>query len=176
LISFFFFKLLGVGRWQANLVAASLSSLTLVFFYLAIKKGKDQKAALLATFFLGINYILVMYSRSTFAEVSVIFFIALGIYFFVLGMKKDWPLIPSGACFAVSIFFGKMLAMFILPVCLGVVVLSALGEFSAGYRKIKYSLILFFAAGSLSVVLLWFFLIYSPFSENVSIRSSPLAG
>jgi 4-amino-4-deoxy-L-arabinose transferase-like glycosyltransferase len=168
LISFFFFKLLGVGRWQANLVAASLSSLTLVFFYLAIKKGKDQKAALLATFFLGINYILVMYSRSTFAEVSVIFFIALGIYFFVLGMKKDWPLIPSGACFAVSIFFGKMLAMFILPVCLGVVVLSALGEFSAGYRKIKYSLILFFAAGSLSVVLLWFFLIYSPFSENVS--------
>ncbi|MGB2989385.1 MAG: hypothetical protein WBC98_05455, partial [Candidatus Zixiibacteriota bacterium] len=62
LISYLFFKLLGVGRWQANFVAASLSLLTLIFFYLAIKKGKDEKTALLATFFLGINYILVMYS------------------------------------------------------------------------------------------------------------------
>jgi len=168
LISFFFFKLLGVGRWQANFVAATLSSLTLIFFYLTIKKGKDQKTALLATFFLGINYILVMYSRSTFAEVSVIFFIALGTYFFVLGMKKGWFLVPSGACFAVSILFGKMLAVFILAVCLGVVVFSALEEFSATHRKIKPSRILFFAAGSSSVVLLWFFLIYSPFSENVS--------
>ena len=168
LISFFFFKLLGVGRWQANFVAATLSFLTLIFFYLAIKKEKDEKTALLATFFLSINYILVMYSRSTFAEVSVIFFIALGIYFFVLGTEKGWLLVPSGACFAVSIFFGKMLAMFIVPVCLGAVVLSALGEFSANHRKIKYSLILFFTAGSLSVVLLWFFLIYSPFAETAS--------
>ncbi|MCK4224099.1 MAG: glycosyltransferase family 39 protein [candidate division Zixibacteria bacterium] len=168
LISFFFFKLLGVGRWQANFVAATLSFLTLIFFYLAIKKGKDKKTALLATFFLGINYILVMYSRSTFAEVSVIFFIALGIYFFVLGFKRGWLLIPSGVCFAVSIFFGKMLAMFILLVCLGVVVFSALEKLSADHRKIKYSLILFFAAGSSSLALLWFFLIYSPFGETVS--------
>ncbi len=168
LISFFFFKLWGVGRWQANFVAATLSFLTLIFFYLAIKKGKDKKTALLATFFLGINYILVMYSRSTFAEVSVIFFIALGIYFFVLGFKRGWLLIPSGVCFAVSIFFGKMLAMFILLVCLGVVVFSALEKLSADHRKIKYSLILFFAAGSSSLALLWFFLIYSPFGETVS--------
>jgi 4-amino-4-deoxy-L-arabinose transferase-like glycosyltransferase len=168
LISYLFFKLLGVGRWQANFVAAGLSLLSLIFFYLAIKKGKDEKIALLATFFLGVNYILVMYGRSTFAEVSVVFFIALGIYFFVLGSKKGWLFIPSGACFAVSIFFGKMLAMFMLPVCLGVVVLSALEEFSANHRKIKLSRILLFAAGSSSVALLWFFLIYSPFSENVS--------
>ncbi|MGB7061945.1 MAG: tetratricopeptide repeat protein [Candidatus Zixiibacteriota bacterium] len=168
LISYLFFKFLGVGRWQANFVAASLSSLTLIFFYLAIKKWKNQTTALLAAFFLGINYILVMYGRSTFAEVSVIFFVVLGIYFLVLGLKRGWLLIPSGACFAVSIFFGKMLAMFILAACLGVVVLSALEKFSADHRKIKLSRILFFAAGSSSVALLWFFLIYSPFSENVS--------
>jgi 4-amino-4-deoxy-L-arabinose transferase-like glycosyltransferase len=168
IFSFLFFKLLGVGRWQANFVAASLSLLTLIFFYLAIKSGKDHKTALLATFFLGINYILVMYGRSTFTEVSVIFFIAAGIYFFVLGMRKGWLLILSGACFAVSVFFGKMLAVFILPVSLGVVVLSALGESPEKHPRIRFSPVLFFVAGSSGVALLWFFLIYSPFSQSVS--------
>jgi 4-amino-4-deoxy-L-arabinose transferase-like glycosyltransferase len=168
LISFFFFKLLGVGRWQANLVAGGLSSLTLIFFFLAIKKGVNRKTALLATFFLGINYILVMYSRNTFAEVPVIFFIVLGIYLLVLGLKKSWILAFSGACFAVSIFFGKMLAMFILPVCLGVVILSALDEFLPNHRRIKFSPILFFTAGFLSVLLSWFFIVYSPSAKTVS--------
>jgi tetratricopeptide (TPR) repeat protein len=168
LISYLFFKLLGVGRWQANLVAASLSLLTLVFFYLAFKKGKEGKTALLATFFLGINYILVMYGRSTFAEVSAIFFIVLGIYFIVPGMKKVWLLIPSGACFAVSILFGKILAVLMLPACLGVLMLSPSEESTADGARTKLSRILFFTSGLSSVALLWFILIYFPFSESVS--------
>ncbi len=168
LVSLLFFKLLGVGRWQANLIAASLSSLTLVFFYLAIKTGINRRTGLLAAFFLGINYILVMYGRTTFAEVPVVLFIVLGIYFWVSGLKRGWILIFSGACFAVSIFFGKMLAMFMLPVCLGVIVMSGLDEFSANHRKIKFSPLLLFAAGFLVVWLFWFFVIYSPSREKVS--------
>ncbi|MCK4428011.1 MAG: glycosyltransferase family 39 protein [candidate division Zixibacteria bacterium] len=168
LISFLFFKLLGVGRWQANFVAACLSSLTLVFFYLAIKRGKDQKTALLATFFLGINYILVMYSRSTFSEIPVIFFIVLGVYLLVLGMKRGWLLIFSGACFACAIFFAKMLAMFILPVCLGVMVLSTSDQFPARYRKIKIPPTLLFVVGFLVVMVPWFLIIYYPSAKNIS--------
>ncbi len=168
LISFLFFKLLGVGRWQANFVAASLNSLTLIFFYLAIKSGKDQKTALLATFFVGINYILVMYSRSTFAEVSAIFFIVLGIYFMVPGMKRVWLLIPSGGCLAVSILFGKILAVLMLPAYLGVLMLGPSDESTASGARTKLSRILFFTSGLSSVALLWFILIYSPFSESVS--------
>ncbi len=168
LISFLFFKLLGVGRWQANLVAASLSLLTLVFFYVAIKNGKDQKTALLATFFLGINYILVMYSRSTFAEVSAIFFIVLAIYFIMPGMKRLWLLIPSGGCLAVSILFGKILAVLMLPACLGALMLGPSDDSTASGARSKLSRILFFASGLSLVALLWFILIYSPFSESVS--------
>jgi 4-amino-4-deoxy-L-arabinose transferase-like glycosyltransferase len=168
LISFLFFKFLGVGRFQTNLVAASLSVLTLVFFYLAIKRGVNRATALLATGFLGVNYILVMYSRNTFTEVQVIFFIVLGIYLLALGLDRSWFLIYSGACFAVSILFGKMLAVFILPACLGVLAVGALDEFSAGHRKVQFSPILFFAAGFLVVVLSWYFLIYSPSAETVS--------
>ena len=167
LISFLFFKLLGVGRWQANLVAGGLSSLTLIFFYLAIKRGLNRKTALLATFFLGINYILVMYSRNTFTEVSAIFFIVFGIYLFVLGLKRGWVLIFSGACFAASILFCKMLAMFILPVPLVVLILTAWDESSSKKRKIKLLPVLLFVVGLLVVALPWFFIIYYPFSKTV---------
>ena len=168
LISFFFFKLLEVGRWQANLVAASLSSLTLIFFYLAIKKGKDGKTALLATFFLSVSYILVMYSRSTFSEVPVLFFVVLGIYLFILGLERGWFLIFSGACFASAIFFAKMLAMFMLPVCLGMLVLCAVDEFSPNQRKIKLLPALLFLVGFLVVMVTWFLIIYYPSAKNVS--------
>ena len=167
LISLFFFKLLGVGRWQANLVAGGLSSLTLIFFYLAIKTGVNRKTALLATFFLGINYILVMFSRNTFTEVSAIFFIVLGIYIFVLGLKRGWFLIFSGACFAASILFCKMLVMFILPLPLVVLILTAWDEFSSKKRKIKLLPVLLFVGGLLVVALPWFLIIYYPFSKTV---------
>ena len=168
LISFFFFKLLGVGRWQANLVAASLSSLTLIFFYLAIKKGKDEKTALLATFFLGVNYLVVMYGRSTFAEVPVLFFVVLGIYLFILGLERGRFLIFSGACFASAIFFGKILALFMLPVCLGMLMLCAVDEFSPDKRKIKFLPIFLFAVGFLVVMVPWFLIIYYPSAKNIS--------
>jgi hypothetical protein len=148
LFSFLFFKLLGVGRWQANFVSASLSSATLLFFYLAIRKGKDQETALLATFFLSVNYVLVMYSRSTFSEVQVVFFLALGIYLLILGLEKDCYLI--------------------LSVGLGAVVFGALNRLPANHRKVRFLPVLFFTVGLLAVALPWFFMIYSPSAEQVS--------
>lgn len=169
LISFLFFKLLGVGRGQDNLVAGGLSFLTLVFFYLAIKRGVNRKSAILATFFLSINYILVMYSRNTFAEVAVLFFIVLGIYLLVLGLKRRWFLIFSGACFASAILFCKMLAIFILPVSLGVLIFTAGDEFSSNEGRInKWLPMLFFVGGLFLVTLPWFLIIYYPFSKTVA--------
>jgi len=98
----------------------------------------------------------------------VIFFIVLGVYLLVLGMKRGWLLIFSGACFAVSIFFGKMLAMFMLPVCLGVVVLTTSDQFPAKYRKIKFPPTLLFVVGFLVVMVPWFLIIYYPSAKNVS--------
>jgi len=161
LISFFFFKLLGVGRGQANLVAGGLSSLTVVFFYLAVERGINRKTALLATFFLSINYILVMYSRNTFAEVPTLFFIVLGIYLLVLGLKRHWFLIFSGVCFAASILFCKVSAWFFVLVCFGVLMLTRRDHLSDQKDKINWSRIGFFVLGLLLVTLPWFLIICS---------------
>jgi 4-amino-4-deoxy-L-arabinose transferase-like glycosyltransferase len=168
LISFLFFKLLGVGRGHANLVAGGLSFLTLVFFYLAIKRGVNRKTALLATFFLSVNYILVMYSRNTFAEVPTLFFIVLGIYLLVWGLKRHGFLIFSGACFVTSVLFAKMLAMFILPIPLVILILTALDKSSPQDGKINWSPPLLFVVGLLVVALPWFLIIYYPFSKTVA--------
>jgi hypothetical protein len=116
---------------------------------------------------LSVNYLLVVYSRNTFVEVPVIFFIALGIYLFVLGLKRGWFLILSGACFAASILFCKMLAIFILPVAGGVLILAYWDDFSSKERKIGLLSMLLFLAGLLVVALPWFIMIYYPFSKTV---------
>ena len=161
LISFFFFKLLGVGRWQANLMVGVFSSLSLLFFYLAIRRGINQKVALLAAFFLGTNYILVMYSRNTFAEVPVIFFFALGTYFLVLGFKRTWLLIFSGACFASAILFCKVSAWFIVPVCLGVLILRGGHHPSEQSSRERWTGTGSFVLGLAVITLLWFLTICS---------------
>lgn len=167
LISFLVFKLWGVGRFQANLIAVFLNVFTILFIYLAVKKALNKNTALFSSFFLGINYILLIYSRSTFSEISTLFFIALGFYFFVLGFEKNFFLILSGASHACAIFFGKMLANFILPVCLGVLILLAIENLSKKGKKIRLSPAIFFLIGFLGVFLSWYLIIYYPVPGDV---------
>lgn len=167
LISFLFFKLAGLGRLQANLVAVLLNIFTVVFIYLAVKRSLSKNAALLSSFFLGINYIFLIYGRTTFSEISTLFFIALGFYFLVLGFEKSFFLILSGASHSCAVLFGKMLGAFVFPVCLGILILLAIGEFSGERKRIRWSPFVVFAIGALAVYLPWYLLIYHPVPGDV---------
>jgi 4-amino-4-deoxy-L-arabinose transferase-like glycosyltransferase len=167
LISFLFYKLVGLGRYQSNLLAVLLNLFTILFIYLAIRKTLDKNAALFSLFFLGINFIMLVYSRNTFSEISTLFFIALGFYFLILGLEKNFFLILSGASHACAFLFGKMLAAFILPVGLGVLVLVAFENFSKKRKKIKLFPLILFSIGILGAVLPWYLIIYNPVPGDV---------
>lgn len=167
LISFLFYKLVGLGRFQSNLLAVLLNLFTILFIYLAIRKTLDKTAALFSLFLLGINYIMLVYSRNTFSEISTLFFIALGFYFLILGLEKNFFLILSGASHACAFLFGKMLAAFILPVGLGVLVLVAFEKISAERKKINLFPLIMFSIGLLGAVLPWYLIIYNPVPGDV---------
>jgi 4-amino-4-deoxy-L-arabinose transferase-like glycosyltransferase len=169
LVSFLFFKLTGVGRAQANLAAVFFNFMTIFFIYLAVKKAVSKNTALLCSFFLGINYIFLIYGRSTFSEISTLFFIALGFYFFVLGLEKNIFLIFSGGAHACAFLFGKMLGLFILPVCLGILILMAFEDFSKQSKKVKLSPLAFFSIGFLGCYLPWYLLIYASVPSEVKL-------
>ncbi len=167
LISFLFFKISGLGRFQANLLAVLLNFFTILFLYLAIKKVLNSNSALISSFLLGINFIMLVYSRNTFSEISTLFFIALGLYFLVLGLEKNFFLILSGASHACAFLLGKMLAGFILPVGLGVLILLAIQDLSTKGQRIKPVPAILFLLGFLAVFLPWYLIIYYPVPGDV---------
>jgi 4-amino-4-deoxy-L-arabinose transferase-like glycosyltransferase len=168
LLSFFFYKFLGVGRWQANLVSVSLGILTLIFLYMSLARLKNKLVGLLGTFFLAVNYIFLMYNRSPFMENAMVFFIVLGFYFLTFPTRKPLFWFLSGASLGISIFFGKMIALFLVPIFLGLVLLELWRDRSQ--KKLKKNLFpsLSFLAGVLGVSLFWLFFSYLPATRQVA--------
>jgi len=167
-VSYLVLSVFGTGRFQANLVAVILNLLTMVFLFLALKKIFSKRTAFLSLFFLGINFVFIMYGRNPFLEISAIFLLVLGFYFMVSSFKKNLLLIPSGVCFAAGIFFGKTMAAFILPACLGVLLLWMFEHFSSSNRKINFKPLVFFGSGFLLVTLFWVFFSYLPAKREVA--------
>ncbi|MGB8657343.1 MAG: glycosyltransferase family 39 protein [Candidatus Zixiibacteriota bacterium] len=166
--SYAVFLLFGTGRFQANLVAVLLNLLTMIFFFLALKKVFSKRTAFLSLFFLGINFVFVMYGRNPFLEISAIFLLVLGFYFLVSSFKTNLFLIPSGVCFAGGIFFGKTMAAFILPACLAVLLFGMFQNFSSSDRKIDYKPLILWGCGFVAVALFWLFFSYLPAKREVA--------
>jgi tetratricopeptide (TPR) repeat protein len=167
-VSFVVFSVFGLGRFQANLVAVILSLLTAVFLFLALRKVFGKRAAFLSLFFLGFNFVFLMYGRNPFLEISASFLLVLGFYFMVSSFKNDLLLIPSGICFAGGIFFGKTMAAFILPACAVILLLWMFGRFSSSDRKIDFRPVAFFGGGFLLVTCFWIFFSYLPAKREVA--------
>lgn len=165
--SFVVFSVFGLGRFQANFVAVMLSLLTMVFLFLALRKVFGKRAAFLSLFFLGFNFVFLMYGRNPFLEISASFLLVLGFYFMVSSFKNNLLLIPSGICFAAGIFFGKTMAAFVLPACAVILLLWMFERFSSD-RKINLKPVAFFGGGFLVVTLLWIFFSYLPAKREVA--------
>jgi tetratricopeptide (TPR) repeat protein len=166
--SYVVFSVFGTGRSQANLVAVILNLLTMLFLFLALKKVLGKRTAFLSLFFLAINFVFIMYGRNPFLEISAMFLLTLGFYFLVSSFKKGLLLIPSGICFAAGIFFGKTMAAFILPACLGVLLLWMFERSSPEKKRIDFKPLLFFGAGFLVVTAFWMFFSYLPARREVA--------
>jgi 4-amino-4-deoxy-L-arabinose transferase-like glycosyltransferase len=165
--SYLIYTVFGTGRFQSNLVAVILNLMSMLFLFFALNKIFNKRVAFLSMFFLGINYVFIMYGRNPFLEISAIFLIILGFFFLVYSFERNLLLIPSGVCFAAGIFFGKTMAAFILAPCLGVLLLWMFGHYSASNRKINFKPLILFGVGFLAVTLFWLFFSYLPSKKEV---------
>ena len=166
--SYLIYVLFGTGRFQSNLVAVILNLMSMIFLFFALKKIFNSRVAFLTMFFLGINYVFIMYGRNPFLEISAIFLIVLGFFFLVYSFERNLLLIPSGVCFATGIFFGKTMAAFILAPCLGALLLWMFEHYSASHRKIDFKPLILFGAGFLAIALFWLFFSYLPSKREVT--------
>ncbi len=167
-VSLIVFSVFGTGRFQANLAAVILSLSTMLFLFLALKKVFGKRTAFFSLFLVAINFVLLGYGRNPFLETSALFLLTLGFYLMVSSFNRSLVLIPSGICFAAAIFFGKTMAAFVLPACLGVLILWTFQHSSSSERRADLRPLVFFAAGFLATTLLWLFFSYLPAKREVA--------
>lgn len=158
------FLTFGVGFWQARVVSAIAGTITLLLTFL-IAKQINERVALLATFLVAINTMLIMHSRLAVGESFSITFATIGIYFL---LKKNTETI-SGFSYALSLL-SKTTSYLYLPSALLILISTSKPHKVISRRMVNFSLafITFFVVGFGYLLLNWgkqIRLIYSTFGQ-----------
>lgn len=164
-----FFNLFGVGFAQGRLPSVIFGLLSLIFFYKAVSKGYNKKIAVIATIFLGYNFILIMYNSSMMVEAFMIFFIVLSFYFWEIAIRKYAYLLLVGFfCFLAII--AKPSSFWFLGTC----IFSLLPILITGIRKRDFILVrkvvAYFSLGLITCVLLYLFIFFIPHFDLIKLN------
>jgi 4-amino-4-deoxy-L-arabinose transferase-like glycosyltransferase len=163
LVTYFSFKLLGVGLAQQNLVPVLFSTGSLFLFFLILRRRFAYAWALAGTGILGINYLFLMYSRVANRVMPPIFFILLGVYFLQKETRKAGPLLAAGTSFFLA-FISKSVVFYVL-IAIGTGYLI----FILLHHKIKdvVKQIALLAAGVVVPGIPWLLFIYIPHRDFI---------
>jgi len=108
----------GLTPFSVRLPSAFFGSLTLLVFYLLVKKISPDKyrtqLSLISVVFLAISPWHILYSRTAYETNVALFFLLLGALFFFHSLKKSWLFILSAISFAIS-FSAYRAETFLVP-------------------------------------------------------------
>ncbi len=116
------FELFGVGSMQARMVSVVLSLLTLALFYLSLRRACGMPAAGLATLFLGLDHVNLLYNRMALMETPATFLAVAGLYCCVRwveqkdGGRAKWSWPAAAGAFIAAACITKASIFFLAPV------------------------------------------------------------
>jgi 4-amino-4-deoxy-L-arabinose transferase-like glycosyltransferase len=129
------FGLFGVSEWALGLPALTASLLTLVIIYLIAFMVGGRVAALVAGLLYAVSPLNILESSALLPEVPMGFFVALGVFLFILGLRAA----PSRAAIALTLGSGLAIGVGYLvkepaALMLGAFVLIGLARLARGDR------------------------------------------
>ncbi len=118
IVTYPFYKLLGVQEMYARLVSVFFSSLTSVLLYLLVKQFSSKRSAILAGLFFAILPFSVYYGRVIMPDPMHIFFQVLTLFLVSLWVSRGyrWLSLVSGLSFAATILTKPYGLVLILPI------------------------------------------------------------
>jgi len=158
------YEILGVGVYQTNLVSVLISLLAIFLFYLVLRKPLGNGVALLALFFMGINYIGIFIGRRPLLENGMNLLFIAGLFSLVYGERRIYGHFLFGAMIAAAIVFGKIIALAFLGVP---VVYYWYRKFIIKADDAK-SHMLAAAFGFILTAGAWYLLVFMPYSSSVA--------
>lgn len=81
LLLYFTFKLLGISFTTLRFLSAVAGWLSVLLTFLLVRREQSVRAALFASSLLGLSNLHILYSRTGFAESTMVFFLALMLWF-----------------------------------------------------------------------------------------------
>ncbi len=152
------FQLAGVGMATTNLTAVVLAMVSLILFYLYMRKATGPGLALLALLFCTIGFISIFYGRRPFLENGMNSILLLGLVVMAYGRRNLLAHFAFGLCLMASILYGKLIGVgfFAIPLaCYGV-----WWQWLHDKRAVKY--VGAFVIGCALTAILWYVTVYSP--------------
>ena len=149
-----FIKLFDLSPFSVRFASAFFGSLTILTTFLLTKQlfrefKYSDHLGMLSAFLLAISSWHINLSRTATENIIVVFFITLGVYFYLYSVKKKsmWSLLISFLLFGVTLFIYQAPRAF-LPLFVPLLILT----YGASYKRIAVSFIAFFLVICLPLV------------------------
>jgi 4-amino-4-deoxy-L-arabinose transferase-like glycosyltransferase len=154
LLLYFTFKLLGISFTTLRLLSAVAGWLSVVLTFLLVRREQSFRAAFFASSLLGLSNLHILYSRTGFAESTMVCFLALMLWFW--SKRREHPLFSflSGVVFALMLLT-KITAVYFLP---GIVLFIIAATIRRSVRR-REALIFLLGGGLAGAAYLVFFLV-----------------
>lgn len=146
-----------------NLVPIFFSCLILALTFILLRKILGKKYALMGTFFLGINYQFLMFSRIGVRVMPMLFFLLLALHFLGRNNKQYLFIFLAGISCFISFSVKGTALQFIPSIVIGLALYTFI-QHNLSLRKTIPPLILFFM-GITFTLLLWLIFYYFPHKE-----------
>ena len=114
-LAFVIFRLVGSGYWSANFISVVSGVLSVALVAGFARQHFGRRAALIAAFFLAINYIFIIYNRDPMAYTTVACSMAFVLYAWGRGLRQPVWFFNSGAGTAFAALFIKLPAIAFVP-------------------------------------------------------------
>jgi 4-amino-4-deoxy-L-arabinose transferase-like glycosyltransferase len=165
-LAYLFFKLIGVGYWQANLVSVVTGFLSILFLAAFARSQFGRRVSLFSALFMAVSFIYIVYNRDPMAYTTAACGVTLSLFCWGLGRRRPLWMFFSGAVMAFNTLFIKLPGIAFLPAALLGFALLAWPH----RRRLRTRVLLpglLFCAGAVAVLLTWFLFIYLPHAQDV---------
>jgi hypothetical protein len=154
-LAYFFFSWLGIGYWQANLIAVSSSLLAIVFIAAFAHQHFGRRAALLSALFMTLNFPFLIYNRIPMVYTPLACGLAVALYCWGRGLRRSWWFFLSGLVTLFCVLYIKIAGVTFLAAAIFGLFILARRRWGQRQPEAWTPLLLFLAGAALMAGIGW---------------------
>lgn len=158
-LAYFFFSTLGIGYWQANLIAVTSSLLAIVFITAFAHQHFGRRVALVSALLMTLNFPFLIYNRIPMVYTPLACGLAIALYCWGQGLRRSWWFFLSGLVILFCVLYIKIAGVTFLAAAIFGLFILAWRRWQQRQPEVWTPLLLFSAGAALMAGIGWFHLL-----------------